>query len=254
MQKTLLKLYKPIQIYKNNQYLKKFLKENQDYSEEIRKLKDSHLNQRCFVIGNGPSLTSDDLDLISDEITFSCNMIFDLLEKTKWKPYYYFCHDPGYIRKIPNEIKNLKAEKKFIGYYSETVKVVDKVYKNSIGDIFYYIDKKDNDYRLVDFSLDVSKKCYPSGSVSYAILQFAVYMGFSEIYMIGFDHNLDSKTEQTHFDGYSGNQLSEVNIDSLTKGFIQARKAAVSKGIKIINCTRGGKLEVFERKSLEEVI
>lgn len=254
MKKKLAKIYMPVLAFYNRISAVLFRQLNSKEKDKIRQLKNLHQNQRCFVIGNGPSLTAEDLDLIAGEISFSCNMIFDLIKKTKWKPYYYFCHDPGYVKKIPGEIDSLKAHKKFIGYYYDTASYVNKIYRDKIADIVYYVDKKNDNYQHVDFSFDVSDKSYASGSVSYAILQFAVYMGFSEIYLIGFDHNLNSKTEKTHFEGYSGNKVSDANMDGLTKGFIRAKEVADAKGIKIVNCTRGGKLEVFERKSLEEIL
>ncbi|MDN3667148.1 6-hydroxymethylpterin diphosphokinase MptE-like protein [Algibacter miyuki] len=222
---------------------------------KIKSLKNYHKNERCFIIGNGPSLKTEDLDYIKNEISFSCNMIYALLPKTSWRPYYYFSHDPGYIRRVNNQIKEVPAKKKFIGYFYETASTVYNDYRN-IADHIYYINRSDPSYKNVQFSSDVSKKVESCGSVSFAMLQFAVYMGFKEIYLIGFDHNLNSKTEKIHFDGYTttGNKKVDVNIDGLTQGFIKTKQICDQLNIKIYNCTRGGKLEVFERKTLEEAL
>lgn len=227
-----------------------------DEPNKIKLLKNVHKGERCFIIGNGPSLSTGDLDLIKNEVTFSCNMIYELLPKTKWEPYYYFSHDPGYIKRITQEIKQVPAKKKFIGYYYDTAFKVFHDYRGKIADYIYYIKKNDNVGGGVDFSNDVNKYVNACGSVSYAMLQFAVYMGFKEIYLLGFDHNLNSKTEAIHFKGYenTGNKSVTVNMDGLTQGFIQTKEVCERLGVKISNCTRGGKLEVFNRENLEDVL
>ena len=38
--------------------------EKTKYSKRIKELKDTHCGERCFIVANGPSLTSDDLDTL----------------------------------------------------------------------------------------------------------------------------------------------------------------------------------------------
>ncbi len=42
----------------------------------LGELKDIHRGQRCFIIGNGPSLKQTDLSLLKDEFTFGMNRIY----------------------------------------------------------------------------------------------------------------------------------------------------------------------------------
>ena len=51
--------------------------------------KDLYANQRCFILGNGPSLNKTDLSCLSDEYTFGCNKISMLYEKRNWHPSFY---------------------------------------------------------------------------------------------------------------------------------------------------------------------
>ena len=48
------------------------------YPDKLRKYKSIHKGKRCFIIGNGPSLTGSELDLIKEEITFASNKIFNI--------------------------------------------------------------------------------------------------------------------------------------------------------------------------------
>lgn len=249
------KMKKKLVEFYNKLFLKLLKNKIRSEKTEILNLKNIHKGEKCFIIGNGPSLNAKDLDLLAHEITFSCNMIFDLMKYTKWKPYYYFSHDPGYLKRFNNQINNLKAQKKFIGYYHETAKTVMDNYLDKNEDyVFYEILKNDNCYQKIDFSLDVTNGVYPSGTVSYAMIQFAVYMGFKEIYLLGFDHTLGAKTGNTHFEGYSGNKTTNVNVGNITLGFIKAKEISEISDFEIFNSTRGGLLEVFERKKLEDVI
>ena len=49
--------------------------------ERMLALKDTHRGQRCFIIGNGPSLKNTDLALLENEVTFGLNRIYLLFSK-----------------------------------------------------------------------------------------------------------------------------------------------------------------------------
>lgn len=49
----------------------------------ILKLKNKYQGKRCFIIGNGPSLTAEDLDKLENEICFAANRIYNIFPKTK---------------------------------------------------------------------------------------------------------------------------------------------------------------------------
>ena len=67
-------------------------KKNLKNWEKIKKQR--HAN-RIFIIGNGPSLKINDLDLlhIHDELSFAFNKIYLAFEQTKYRPSYYMVED-----------------------------------------------------------------------------------------------------------------------------------------------------------------
>lgn len=228
----------------------------------IKAFENKHYGKRCFVIGNGPSLRIEDLENLKNEITFSCNMIHRFAQKTDWTPYYYFCHDPKYVREFANELSQVKCCHRFIGSYYETYKDVYSGFSNAEMTSFYYLDKHPT-RRKVEFSHDVSNKVMPGLTVSYAMIQFAFYMGFSEIYLIGFDHSFANQIENgklkksrrnDHFEGYGVINKNIVNKDVITEAFNVAQIEANKSNVKIINATRGGELEVFERMKLDDIL
>ena len=59
----------------------------------LKTLKNRYAGKRCFVIGNGPSLTKEDLELLRNEVTFASNRIYKMFDKTDWRPTFYAVFD-----------------------------------------------------------------------------------------------------------------------------------------------------------------
>jgi uncharacterized Rossmann fold enzyme len=67
--------------------LKKILSKN-------LKFKSSHSGKRCFILGNGPSLKTDNLKCLEDEFVFTVNQIARHPDFKYIKPNYHFWADP----------------------------------------------------------------------------------------------------------------------------------------------------------------
>ena len=82
----------------------------------MRELKDKYKGQRCFVIGNGPSLTAEDLNLLKGEVTFASNRIYKMFEQTDWRPTYYAVFDEwvGSDPELPKNVNSFHCEGKFV--------------------------------------------------------------------------------------------------------------------------------------------
>jgi hypothetical protein len=231
-------------------------------SEKFNKIKDSHIGERCFIIGNGPSLRMDDLDKLKNEFCFGANQIFFSFDKTEWRPKAYVTVNADSFNAYREEIDKIDCEYKFIDS-----KALD--YQVEIKDAIYLshgkYDKNDD-----LFSTDIEKYYYNGGTVTYTAMQIAVYMGFKEIFLLGVDNNYaiekkkDGKQEMTGVQNhFYKNETDEkkksdlykiVDVDYLNSSFLIAKEFAANNDIKIINLTRGGKLEVFARKDLEEIV
>lgn len=218
----------------------------------LNSFKDKYKDKRVFIIGNGPSLTTEDLDKLTDEVTFATNRIFALYDKTKWRPSYYFCQDTKTIINNSEEIKKNIKSQKFMRNLGKR-RFPDK------NTIFYYISSEQKE-GLPQFSSDITKCVYEGATVSYSMIQFAVYMGFKEIYLLGMDCNYtitdgkiakDSYPEGMYDENKSG-YLPEIEYN--IKAYKEAKKYTEDHNIKIYNATRGGKLEVFERIDLDKVL
>ncbi|MBQ7258165.1 MAG: DUF115 domain-containing protein [Abditibacteriota bacterium] len=229
--------------------------ETTDYPERIRSFKGIHQGERCFIIGNGPSLVPEDLDIIKDEISFSCNKIYYITDKTEWKPYYYLVNDRGFVRDdFDNIINKVKAKAKFVGIEFE--KEFAKPYLDS--DVIILREKTILEKMKPKWHLDIDDYICAGHTVTFTAFQMALYMGFKEIYFLGQDCSYFATYEnggvgQNHF--YKSNQvLAQADADNMFFAFQSMKKLAEEQGIKVYNATRGGKLELFPRVKLEEII
>ncbi len=236
-------------------------------------LKNKHNGERCFIIGNGPSLKVEDLELLKEEITFAANRIYQLFPKTSWRPTYFFCTDYLVYGVDHEEINNVDAEIRFVPIERSLAsgKIYEEItYFNRVVNFTSIRNGEIIRTNEFEFSENVEEKTFSGSTVLYDALQFAVYMGFKEIYLLGVDHSFKKEVLQ---DGtilehdVKNNHFSEEYDQGLDKAvaivaplyaaenaFCKAKEVCEDKGIIIKNVTRGGKLEVFERISLEEIL
>lgn len=226
---------------------------------EIHPFKNRHIGKACVVVGNGPSLRTEDLTKLHELgiPTFACNRIHLIFPQTPWRPTYYFMSDAKLIKQYADDVPGVPVNHRFFpAQYRENIQ----------NGRFYNVIQFDYEHEG-RFSTDAAKGICPAASVTTEMIQFAYYMGFSEIYLIGVDFSyavtqkVDSKTysyqgENNYFiPGYlkPGEVADMPNVNANLLGFHAARQAIEGHGRTIRNATRGGKLEVFERVDLDQL-
>ena len=165
---------------------------------ENKQYKDKHKGERCFILGNGPSLKTDDLKKLEDEFVFSVNQIARHPDFEHIKPTYHFWADENFFvvdETKPEDLELLENMKK--------VKTPD----NS-PECFFPIQQKpfiekynlDADLKInyfytglcfydgYDSEIDYTKVVPGFGTVVQWCITMAIYMGFSEIYLLGCDN------------------------------------------------------------------
>lgn len=169
------------------------------YSEAIlASLKNKHRGQRCFIMGNGPSLNLMDLSLFEDEIVFGLNACYLLFPRIKWHPTYWTCVD---TRVLPDQAD------KFIAMHKECpnlkmfipdvlpeltqdgikTTVTTDVIPEGPNRYYFHRDGIRQPFPSGTFSTDISRRVVAGKTVAIAALQIAFYMGFNPIYLIGCD-------------------------------------------------------------------
>lgn len=246
-------------------------KESKSLLNKNEIFKNKHNGRRAFVIVNGPSLKNQNLDILENEITFVVSAFYKHDVIKKWQPTYYSILDKAFFEKTEkaqlffNELnERIKHSIFFIPYY--------RGYKANLErnllphDKTFYIATAG----LPNLKIDMTKIVQSFQSVSSFALSQAIYMGCSEIYLLGFDHDyLAYRGIDRHF--YTGGTLKgHVSSNTplsemytydeemtaclkLWKNYRSLKKIAQKKGIKIYNATDGGYLDVFERVKYESL-
>ena len=221
------------------------------YREKIQNLKGLKRGKRCFIVGNGPSITFEQLEMIKEEDCFGANRIYKMFNNTEWRPKSYIIQDK--YDNTKGIYENLKVEYLFISdfYWRE------HGMKNPRA-ICYHIRKALHQTNVLPFSEDVSEYVQAASTVTYTMIQFAVYMGYSEIYLIGMDHTYANVTNdkgviiqknsvKSHvFEDEKPNEVV-ANISYMESAYRSAKKFCDANGIVIANATIGGALDIFDR-------
>lgn len=215
---------------------------------KLRKYKDKYKNQRCFIIGNGPSLTVEDLEKLQNEFTFASHGIYYVYDKTNWRPTFYCAQDSLLINERYSDIKNkCRDSQNFFAIVKGRNYPVFS--KNAFG--INLINDSFDEKSLPKFSNDPSIGFYEGMTVTYFNIQLAVYMGFKEIYLLGVDH-FYAGGENDHF-SKEDVCTNKPQTDKSTLAYVTAKKHADKNAIKIYNATRGGHLEIFERVNFADI-
>lgn len=220
--------------------------------ESIRKLaalKDAHKGERCFVIGNGPSLKSMDLSKLQGEFSFGFNRIFLAAAELGFTPSCIVSINDLVIEQSVAELQTLKMPKFFAWHARKWLSMDADTH-------FIYTS-----YTGPGFSKDVTGRVWEGATVTNVALQLAYHMGFSKVILIGVDHNFASQgtpntmvtstgDDPNHFSGAyfgKGFRWQLPDLETSERGYRNARQAFEADGRQVVDATVGGKLTIFPR-------
>lgn len=242
----------------------------------LKTLKGIHSGSRCFIIGNGPSLRPEDLEQLKGEYCFAANRIYEIFDQTKWRPTYYLnvdipitqeryetikqhASELGHIF-LHLDIKNPKDESKSLDF---PIEKLTRIFFREDGFFSIYLINEWNQW-MSYVSEDVSDHFTDGKTVTFAAIQLAIYMGFSEIYLLGvdfsysitYDVNGILHKDESIQDYFTGKRYRETvcHYSSMLHAYQAAKSYCDNHGIIIKNATRGGKLEVFERVNFDKLV
>lgn len=233
------------------QYIFRVLGFNWKYNyKRLKQFRDIHRGERCFIVGTGPSLRMEDLELIKNEKSFSVNSIVLSFEDTSWRPTYYAIQDSFGYNKLKDSIREAKMPYVFNGISTKTMTP-----KMDIDFIPFPVNILDHGKMIPNhlnrFSGNAFKVVYAGHSITYSAMELAVYMGFKEIVLLGVD--CDYSKTVNHIKAYSvQNDMNAAYL--MRESYKVARKWADEHGVRILNATRNAKLDVFDRVELESVL
>ncbi len=228
----------------------------------LSKLKGKHKNQRIFVVSTGPSLRLEDLEWLhkNKEITISMNSVFQIFDKTEWRPTYYINGDfKAFDKKYEGrKIEDMSLENTLISRQIAR-KLHYKFDKTKVG--VYdanWLDHRVNWHtKRYKYKTDIKTYgCYCFQTITNSAINLADFMGCTEIYLLGCDCDLTQNKE--HVGETKKNEMpyniAKAKMRRMTEAYVVIKRILNSKGVQVYNATRGGKLEVFPRIDLDDLI
>jgi hypothetical protein len=218
-------------------------------------LRDIHLGRPMLVVGNGPSLNTTPLDDFTGIPSIGMNKIDLIYPRTRWRPSVVVC------------LNNIVAQQHQDHFAAGEVPVFVAwkarwlIRSRNRDKLSYFNTTLSN-----RFSKDALHGFGSSATVTYIALQMAYWMGANPVILFGVDHSFKYTGPQStyqkregmdvnHFDpNYfkAGTFWGTPDLDQSEIDYGLARDAYDADGRKVFDATVGGRLEVFDRISLEE--
>jgi len=207
----------------------------EEYSEIMQPFRDFHNGERVFIVGTGPSLNETPLHLLEGENVIGVNTLY----RTSIKCKYYVVSD-GVV---------------FAKHWRDILRQDCNVFLTSTAGFEYLANKRKYEKFKREWLTIPYQSSIQIDTVIIACIGLAMFMGFSEIYLLGCDFDYSGPKE--HFDGAKVTTKTMAYITGdftdIFTTFEMLDMAALTCGKKIYNATPGGKLEVFERRKLEDL-
>jgi hypothetical protein len=219
----------------------------------LAKLKDTHRGERCFILGNGPSLKNTDLSKLRDEYTIGMNRFYLAFPDLGFKTSYYLSVNDLVVEQCAADIQSLDMPR-FVSWRARK-----------------WLQPEDNLYFLhttytgPHFATDLTGRLWEGATVTYSAMQLAFYLGFEQVILIGVDHSFATKgkpnttvvsqgDDPNHFHpGYFGKgfRWQLPDLDTSEVAYAMARQAYENAGRQVIDATVGGYLRIFPRVDYE---
>jgi hypothetical protein len=226
-----------------------------DSIRRLGALKDRHRGERCFIIGNGPSLKQTDLSRLRNEFTLGQNRIYLAFPEIGFTTTYYLSVNDLVVQQCAAEIDSL-AMPLFISWRAR------KWLKPQPN--LYFIHTT---YTGEKFATDIRGRIWEGGTVTYTSLQVAYYLGFEQVILVGVDHNyvtqgrpnatvVSEGDDPNHFHpGYFGKgyRWQLPDLVQWEEAYRLARRTYEAGGRSVVDATIGGKLRVFPKVAYDSL-
>ncbi|MBD3391966.1 MAG: DUF115 domain-containing protein, partial [Chitinivibrionales bacterium] len=216
---------------------------------DIDMLKDMFVGERCFIIGNGPSLKKTDMRPLKNEYTFGLNRIYLNYENMEFEPTFLCVANRNVAEQFHIDLDQLNS-----------VKFIDYPLRPFISNRWntFFLES----YGFHDFNTDLGDLRWCQGvTVTYCAMQVAFYLGFDEVILIGVDHSFSKAgrphqlvTEQERDDNHfhpdyfgKGVKWQYPDLKRSEVSYQVAKDTYEKHGRRIYDATVGGKLTVFPK-------
>lgn len=215
---------------------------NYTYSRKLSEICsfEQYKNKHCFIIGGGESLEGFDFGRIKDEFTIGINKSFLYFNST-----FLYVADTDYYTEIQNDADMVSKWREFNG-----IKVMPSPQiEHTIPDC--YVVRRNN---LLTIPTSFNDGINPGNNSGFGALMLAISLGFSIIYLLGYDLKCQNRTHW--HEGYQGQKLECQNqkLHSFLTPFILLSSAIKRHGTIVINLNPESALPCFHKKTIDEIL
>jgi len=218
---------------------------------------EKHTNKDILIVGNGPSLNKTPLDKINSKIvSIGMNKINLLYKNSSWRPEIITCVN-GLV---------LRQNKEFFNTTTTVLILPIKAYYLGIkprGNILF-VNLKDKE----EFNPNIEQALSTGCTVTFTALQIAAYLKPLSVNIVGVDHSFvydkgeDHEIKKfkgddiNHFsnDYFKGQYWGVPNLQGSEKLYKISKQYFEKKNIPILDYTIEGKLKIFEKRNIKELI
>jgi hypothetical protein len=235
-------------------------------------LQGAYRGRRCFVIGNGPSLASENIDTLGGEITVVMNGFNQHHAIELWQPVVQAIGEPASEYTRPNGI-GLDGLKALLNGYTETkhvfpIAVKEILDRNELLPRERVFFVRQDGRKASEFDrIDLTKSVPAVHDTSILALSVAIAMGCSPIILLGMDYDWLARGEfRAHFYDDAAAPLLAEDLREVPyveemrtaiprwEAHAALRRVAQRNGQTILNATRQTFLDIYSRTTLDDVL
>ena len=221
----------------------------------LKRAIDLRKNKTCVIVCNGPSLKSVNPELLAKADVIACNNIF-LSEEISSQVDFYTCVNYLVAEQSAPQINGLEHIKVLPWWLAYCINESENT---------YFVDAKG----FPEFSTDMFKNMSWRHTVTFFNMHLAYGLGYEKVLLVGCDHSYtqpkgveeeeiidSSEDDSNHFHPkyFKSKKWQAADVSHMEEMYMLAKQAFEADDREIVNCTEGGKLELFRRSSLEQEV
>jgi len=219
--------------------------------------RDQHRGERCVIIGNGPSLNHTPLERLRDVPTFGLNRIYLKFDEIGFATTYLLCINKLVLEQFGSDITNSQVPH-FLSWHAR---------EHFAPGVDTYLLWPKPSGRAFWFSRDPRLGLCEGYTVTFAAMQLAYFMGFTEVVLVGVDHSFATKGQSNQTVVSKGDDPNHFSADYFGKDVkwqlpdldgseiayrIAKREFEIDRR-RVVDATIGGELQVFEKVPFDDL-
>ncbi len=224
----------------------------------MRKWLNASTGRKAVILCNGPSLNRVDFDLLNRThvFTFGLNKINLLFARASLRPSVIVAVNPHVIEQNADFFNSTQIPLFLDARAARRIRFRSNIHLLHSSGL------------SARFAEDCSWSICQGHTVTYVAMQLAFHMGFRSVALVGCDHSFATKgpanatvaaeqNDPNHFDPTYFSKGVTWQLPDLARSELHyaiARDVFEKHDRRIVNCTDGGKLELFDRMPLDEFL